>query len=44
MAERRAASIVREFAEHLDGLRKLLVSHKTHMVNGADVKPITGFR
>ncbi len=31
-----------EFAEHLDGLRKLLVRHKTHTVKGADGKPIAG--
>ena len=31
-----------EFAEHLDGLRKLLVRHETHTVKGADGKPIAG--
>jgi len=31
-----------EFAEHLDGLRELLVRHKTHTVKGADGKPIAG--
>jgi len=31
-----------EFAEHLDGLRKLLVRHTTHTVKGADGKPIAG--
>jgi len=31
-----------EFAEHLDGLRKLLVRHKTHTIKGADGKPIVG--
>ena len=31
-----------EFAEHLDGLRKLLVRHKIHTVKGADGKPIAG--
>ena len=31
-----------EFVEHLDGLRKLLVKHKTHTIKGADGKPIVG--
>ena len=31
-----------EFIEHLDGLRKLLVKHKTHTVKGADGNPVTG--
>ena len=31
-----------EFVEHLDGLRKLLVRHKTHTVKGPDGKPIAG--
>ena len=29
-----------EFVQHLDGLRELLVKHKTHIVNGADGKPV----
>ena len=28
-----------QFVEHLDGLRKLLVKHKTHTINAADGKP-----
>lgn len=31
-----------QFAEHLDGLRKLLVKHKVHVVKGADGKPQVG--
>ena len=31
-----------EFAEHLDGLRKLLVRHKTHTVKGADGRSVAG--
>jgi len=31
-----------QFVEHLDGLRKLLVKHKTHTIKGADGKPIVG--
>ena len=31
-----------EFVEHLDGLRKLLVRHKTHTVKGPNGKPIAG--
>src|SRR5690348_12369563 len=31
-----------EFTEHLDGLRKLLVKHKTHTVKSADGQPIAG--
>jgi ParB/RepB/Spo0J family partition protein len=31
-----------EFVEHLDGLRKLLVKHKTHTVNGSDGHPVAG--
>ena len=30
------------FAQHLDGLRKLLVKHKVHVVKGADGKPQAG--
>lgn len=29
-----------EFVQHLDGLREMLVKHKTHIVNGADGKPV----
>lgn len=29
-----------EFVKHLDGLREMLVKHKTHIVNGADGKPV----
>ena len=29
-----------EFVQHLDGLREMLVKHKTHVVNGADGKPV----
>ena len=29
-----------EFGQHLDGLREMLVKHKTHIVNGADGKPV----
>jgi hypothetical protein len=29
-----------EFVQHLDGLRGMLVKHKTHIVNGADGKPV----
>jgi len=29
-----------EFAQHLDGLREMLVKHKTHIVNGVDGKPV----
>jgi hypothetical protein len=29
-----------EFLQHLDGLREMLVSHKTHIVNGTDGKPV----
>ncbi|MDQ6877770.1 MAG: ParB N-terminal domain-containing protein [Candidatus Dormibacteraeota bacterium] len=31
-----------EFVEHLDGLRKLLVKHKTHTVKGSDGNPVAG--
>ena len=31
-----------EFVDHLDGLRKLLVKHKTHTVTGADGNPAAG--
>ena len=31
-----------EFAEHLDGLRKLLIKHKTHVVKTADGNPAVG--
>ena len=29
-----------EFLQHLDGLREMLVKHKTHIVNGTDGKPV----
>ena len=29
-----------EFVQHLYGLREMLVKHKTHIVNGADGKPV----
>jgi ParB/RepB/Spo0J family partition protein len=29
-----------EFVQHLDGLRELLVKHKTHIVKGADGEPV----
>ena len=29
-----------EFLQHLDGLREMLVNHKTHIVNGTDGKPV----
>lgn len=29
-----------EFVQHLDGLREMLVKHETHIVNGADGKPV----
>ena len=29
-----------EFVQHLDGLREMLVKHKTHIVNGTDGKPV----
>jgi len=29
-----------EFVKHLDGLREMLVKHETHIVNGADGKPV----
>jgi ParB/RepB/Spo0J family partition protein len=29
-----------EFVQHLDGLREMLVKYKTHIVNGADGKPV----
>ena len=31
-----------EFVEHLDGLRKLLVKHRTHTVKGSDGNPVAG--
>jgi hypothetical protein len=31
-----------QFGQHLDGLRKLLVKHKVHVVKGADGKPQAG--
>jgi len=31
-----------QFVEHLDGLRNLLVKHKTHTIKGADGKPTVG--
>ena len=31
-----------EFAQHLDGLRELLVKHKTNVVKGTDGKPVAG--
>jgi ParB/RepB/Spo0J family partition protein len=29
-----------EFVQHLDGLREMLVKHETHIVSGADGKPV----
>jgi ParB-like nuclease domain len=31
-----------QFVEHLDGLRRLLIKHKTHTIKGADGKPTVG--
>ncbi|HEY4914152.1 MAG TPA: ParB/RepB/Spo0J family partition protein, partial [Candidatus Dormibacteraeota bacterium] len=31
-----------EFAQHVDGLRELLVKHKTHIVKGTEGKPVAG--
>ena len=31
-----------QFVEHLDGLRRLLVKHKTHTIKSADGRPIVG--
>ncbi len=31
-----------QFVEHLDGLRELLLKHKTHTIKGADGKPTVG--